>query len=378
MSVLPPLIVGPADKATVYLLFKDQIIKTPPVLSDNDRTIADLIKKHQINVDITQFARNLVKLTLPVNNPFLSEISGEISSHIIMDCNLFFVNLKQYDIDVNVFFKLLTSIHENTDVNITIDEITSLRSLTTCYARFLPQFDANTDVDKWMADIRDNNQERISIWEDLFAYASNNFTVEFITETIRKTGLGNIFSSRLWSIVEDTIYEIMQELNKTIPNQDMYECIDLPSLSNKYIKDASFRLHPDIHQILCDRLDNPSYTQTKCRCDTVPLSKDYLAVLESKSETHLLNGHKYIRLWAKYPDAKTCAKFISQYIKKYKSFDQKKADCYFLRVGLHEKMVVNGTPIRFSNISTFVGIKDSDKIEIEHNTGEYCVYVRDD
>lgn len=110
------LIIGPADKATVYLMFKDQIIKTPPVLSDNDRTIADLIKKHQINVDITQFARNLVKLTLPINNSFLAEISDEISSHIIMDCNLVFVNLKQYDIDVNLFFKLLMSIYENTDV----------------------------------------------------------------------------------------------------------------------------------------------------------------------------------------------------------------------------------------------------------------------
>lgn len=375
------LLVGPADRATVFLMFGSGVIRAPPQLSKTDTLIQELIKAHPPTVDLNSVAKNLLGAILPLNNQALVPISNEITELLSSQINLTVVDLTTYDINVKLFHEILVQLHQNIQKKLTVDEYWPLRDLLNNHVKYIQPLNDEMIADWKKTPVGDKKNR---IYEDLFAAASHRFTDVQIVDMLAYFTI-EVFKSDFWSITEDRLFKILKAYrNKLIDivesmNDCVYSFLKLNLLSNEALADPCLKFHPNIHQALCDRMKSKSDFESRPRYISEGLGKDFLIVHGNNEATITFNGKKYSRISNLYTEQQ-CIELIYRYISTYSSFSGASyVPGRYIGVGAYDRLEHYGKDSFIdSNGKMSINLKGflTSKIIEEDNKINYCIYAQ--
>lgn len=359
----PTLFVGPPAQATVYLMLTRGCIVVPPVLSDSNTLIADLCQRNKIDFDFKTYLTNLVNVTLPLTEPRLSTISDKVGSRVSQNMvDMIFVDLTSYDVDINLFHRLLNSIHQDAPIKLTIDEYWNMRSLLNDHLKYAQLGDIDDNFSNTLVSIIASGcNEKIEMYIDLIASNSHKLNINLLIKFIHNIGCDIFFQSNYLTVTEDKLVEIMKEYIKNtkdlglppVDEREIFGYVRLELLSNKALTDPVLQFRPDMYLTLCERTVSGVQTVTKSRhmsALNIYENKNFLIVRENTEEIVNINDITYTKLLNVYPDAKQCAQVIKKYINIHKSFEMK-----------------------FSSNHDFIGVSSNKYIQYRNNT---CHFAR--
>lgn len=400
MNPATSFIIGPADKANVYLMLTNGLIRIPN--KPESALLTELIAKYPYASNLKSNVTALLKATLPITDLSLAAVSDAISEHIGSALDIILVDLRPFNLNVDLLHRLMVSVHEGANIKFTADEYLSLQPILGDSIKYVKPFE-EANVADWKKAMDEGNKTKSRLYADLFASSSHLFTPDYIVKCITDVNYEGIFALDNWTITEDSLFEIMKKYadeSKIIPDlrfEIMKKYVDeskiiadlrLKLISNRTLMDPLIKSHPHFYQEIYGRIDNEGTRISGSRKYCSVLDKDYLMVLEKKLEIHNIDGKKYVQILSVYPEIAKCASIIYAYLSKYKSFNEimphpdntcsvglDADNCLSIESGKNKTVQFINLNGKFSIDKTYFAVNPSIR---EYKRNSYCIYVRSD